>query len=75
VTVAISTEGRAPALAGLLREAFDALLPADLKQWLTASDSVRARWKREGTAMEQRRPQLLETLNQLYAKQEHGRDT
>ena len=30
VTVAISTDGRAPALAGLLREALDAWLPADL---------------------------------------------
>ena len=30
VTIAISTDGRAPALAGLLREALDAWLPADL---------------------------------------------
>ena len=30
VTIAISTDGRAPALAGLLREALDAWLPVDL---------------------------------------------
>jgi uroporphyrin-III C-methyltransferase/precorrin-2 dehydrogenase/sirohydrochlorin ferrochelatase len=30
VTIAISTDGRAPALAGLLREALDAWLPGDL---------------------------------------------
>ena len=32
VTVAISTNGRAPALAGLLREALDAWLPGDLER-------------------------------------------
>jgi siroheme synthase (precorrin-2 oxidase/ferrochelatase) len=31
VTIAISTNGRAPALAGLLREALDAWLPRDLQ--------------------------------------------
>lgn len=68
VTVAISTEGRAPALAGLLREALDAWLPRDLDEWMAASDELRRRWKAEGVPMEQRRPQLLETLNRLYAK-------
>src|SRR5262249_3492831 len=37
VTLAISTEGVAPALAGLLREAVDALLPADLSRWVDAA--------------------------------------
>ena len=60
VTVAISTEGRAPALAGLLREAIDALLPRELATWLTVNDEERATWKRDGVPMEQRRPQLLE---------------
>jgi uroporphyrin-III C-methyltransferase / precorrin-2 dehydrogenase / sirohydrochlorin ferrochelatase len=66
VTVAISTGGRAPALAGLLREALDAWLPADLEAWMQASDEVRRRWRAEGVPMEARRPQLLETLNRLY---------
>jgi siroheme synthase-like protein len=34
VTVAISTSGDAPALAGLLREALDAVLPEDLDKWM-----------------------------------------
>jgi len=68
VTVAISTDGRAPALAGLLREAIDAWLPARLDEWLAASDEARRRWKAERVPMEERRPQLLETLNDLYAK-------
>jgi uroporphyrin-III C-methyltransferase/precorrin-2 dehydrogenase/sirohydrochlorin ferrochelatase len=66
VTVAFSTEGRAPALAGLLREALDAWLPGDLDRWLTAADEARRRWKAQGVPMEQRRPLLLDTLNRLY---------
>ena len=34
VTVAISTDGEAPALAGLMREALEALLPDDLDRWM-----------------------------------------
>jgi uroporphyrin-III C-methyltransferase/precorrin-2 dehydrogenase/sirohydrochlorin ferrochelatase len=67
VTVAISTDGRAPALAGLLREALDAWLPAELDEWLLAADEARRVWKAQGVPMDARRPQLLETLNTLYA--------
>ena len=66
VTIAISTEGRAPALAGLMREALDAWLPGDLERWLAAADEARREWKQQGVPMEQRRPLLLETLNRLY---------
>jgi uroporphyrin-III C-methyltransferase/precorrin-2 dehydrogenase/sirohydrochlorin ferrochelatase len=66
VTVAISTSGRAPALAGLLREALDAWLPADLGSWMTAADEARKNWRQDGVPMERRRPMLLETLNRLY---------
>jgi uroporphyrin-III C-methyltransferase/precorrin-2 dehydrogenase/sirohydrochlorin ferrochelatase len=66
VTIAISTGGRAPAMAGLLREALDAWLPGDLDAWMTAADAARVGWRREGVPMEQRRPLLLETLNRLY---------
>jgi uroporphyrin-III C-methyltransferase/precorrin-2 dehydrogenase/sirohydrochlorin ferrochelatase len=68
VTMAISTDGRAPALAGLLREAFDALLPLDLDAWMAAADEARREWKDAGVPMERRRPMLLETLNRLYEK-------
>ena len=66
VTIAFSTDGRAPALAGLLREALDAWLPADLDAWMVASDAARREWKRSRVPMEERRPMLLETLNRLY---------
>jgi uroporphyrin-III C-methyltransferase/precorrin-2 dehydrogenase/sirohydrochlorin ferrochelatase len=66
VTLAISTDGRAPALAGLLREALDAWLPADLDTWMSTADEMRVMWKRDGVPMEQRRPGLLNALNRLY---------
>jgi siroheme synthase-like protein len=66
VTIAISTNGRAPALAGLLREALDAWLPRDLASWMMAADEARRSWKEERVPMERRRPLLLETLNRLY---------
>jgi uroporphyrin-III C-methyltransferase/precorrin-2 dehydrogenase/sirohydrochlorin ferrochelatase len=66
VTIAISTDGRAPALAGLLREALDAWLPADLDEWMSVANDMRQIWKRDGVPMDQRRPSLLESLNALY---------
>jgi uroporphyrin-III C-methyltransferase/precorrin-2 dehydrogenase/sirohydrochlorin ferrochelatase len=68
VTIAVSTEGRAPALAGLLREALDAWLPGDLDEWLAAADGARRVWRDSNVPMDERRPQLLETLNRLYEK-------
>jgi uroporphyrin-III C-methyltransferase/precorrin-2 dehydrogenase/sirohydrochlorin ferrochelatase len=66
VTVAFSTGGRAPALAGLMREALDAWLPRDLGEWMAAAEEIRKTWKRAGVPMDERRPQLLDTLNRLY---------
>ena len=68
VTMAISTDGRAPALAGLLKEALDAWLPQDLAAWMAASDEARREWKEGGVPMDRRRPMLLETLNRLYER-------
>jgi siroheme synthase-like protein len=66
VTVAISTDGCAPALAGLLREGVETLLPDDLEAWLDVSRRERETWKRHGVPMEDRRPLLLEAINRLY---------
>ena len=71
VTIAISTDGRAPAIAGLLREGLDAWLPADLARWMAAADEARRQWKQDGVPMEQRRPKLLEALNKLYDGRTH----
>lgn len=68
-TMAISTDGRAPAIAGLLREGLDAVLPEkDLERWLAESDRLRARWRQNGTPMQARRPELLEALIALYGR-------
>lgn len=66
-TVAISTGGRAPALAGLLREALAALLPEELEEWTAVAERLRAEQRREGLPMEERRPALLRALQDLYA--------
>jgi uroporphyrin-III C-methyltransferase/precorrin-2 dehydrogenase/sirohydrochlorin ferrochelatase len=66
VTIAISTGGAAPALAGLLREAIDALLPPDLQRWVDAARAARADWRHTGVPMADRRKRLLRTLNALY---------
>ena len=66
VAIAISTNGRAPALAGLLREGLDALLPADLDEWFRRADELKREWRSKGVPMEARRPQLMEALVKLY---------
>ena len=70
VTLAISTDGRAPALAGLLREGLDAVLPDDVDRWLAVSDALRAEWRRTALPMQQRRPLLLDAINRLYEARE-----
>lgn len=68
ITVAISTAGHAPALAGLLREGLDALLPAaaDAASWLAEARRLRPVWRAEQVPMAERRPRLLQALNRLY---------
>lgn len=70
VTVAISTSGEAPAIAGLLREGLDELLPVDLDAWMETARTERVGWRQRGVAMEARRPLLLSALNRLYAERE-----
>jgi uroporphyrin-III C-methyltransferase / precorrin-2 dehydrogenase / sirohydrochlorin ferrochelatase len=67
VTLAVSTDGRAPALAGLLREALEALLPDELSDWLTLSDRLREKWRAERVPFADRRPILLRVLAEKYA--------
>jgi siroheme synthase-like protein len=68
VTVALSTDGEAPAIAGLLREALEEVLPDDLELWMATAREARRRWLAEGVPMEQRRPLLLEALQALYER-------
>ena len=66
VTLAISTDGEAPALAGLVREALEELLPDDLDRWMASAKDARRKWLAERVPMTERRPLLLQALNRLY---------
>lgn len=70
VTLAVSTDGRAPAVAGLLREGLNEVLPDDVGQWLRVSDALRAEWRQAAVPMERRRPLLLDAINRLYERRE-----
>lgn len=66
VTVAVSTGGGAPALAGLLREALEAVLPDELDGWLQLARTLRAEQRAAGVPFHRRRPLLLRALDGLY---------
>jgi siroheme synthase-like protein len=68
VGIAISTNGEAPALAGLIREALEELLPREIATWTRVAKRLRVRWRQHQIAMESRRPLLLIALNELYAR-------
>lgn len=68
VTIAVSTEGAAPALAGLLREALEALLPEEVDRWVEVAREARKSWLADGVPFGQRRPLLLQALDGLYAE-------
>jgi uroporphyrin-III C-methyltransferase/precorrin-2 dehydrogenase/sirohydrochlorin ferrochelatase len=68
VTLAISTGGASPALAGLLREALDAVLPEEVSEWSRLGNELRVQWKQAAVPIEDRRPLLLRALNQLYGR-------
>lgn len=65
-TVAVSTGGRAPALAGLLREALDALLPVGVGEWVDLAEVERRAWRRDGVPLQDRRRLLWRALAGRY---------
>lgn len=67
VTIAVSTEGRAPALAGLLREALEAVIPEDVGDWVDTGAALREEQRKARVPMGKRRPLLLQALNRIYA--------
>ena len=66
ITIALSSDGEAPALVGLMREALEEVLPDDLEAWMACAKDARSQWLADGVPMEQRRPLLLEALQKLY---------
>jgi uroporphyrin-III C-methyltransferase / precorrin-2 dehydrogenase / sirohydrochlorin ferrochelatase len=76
ITVAISTDGAAPALAGLLRQALEALLPADADadHWIDLARRARESWKGKSIPHASRRPLLVEALVALYQRSPLAKD-
>jgi uroporphyrin-III C-methyltransferase / precorrin-2 dehydrogenase / sirohydrochlorin ferrochelatase len=72
ITLAISTSGAAPGLTALLREGLDAVLPRDLGAWFDEARRQREGWRRAGVPMNERRPLLLDALNNLYDRNPGG---
>ena len=75
VTVAVSTDGRPPALAGMLREGLEAVLPDDLEAWTAVAEKQRAEWRAAAVPMAERRPLLLRALNEIYDRKKDGKVT
>ena len=69
VTVAVSTDGRAPALAGLLREALEAVIPDDVGGWVDGGEPhPRAQQKAAACPWASAGRCCFEALNRLYAE-------
>ncbi len=68
LTVAISTNGEAPALAGLIREGLEELIPTEMETWLREASDQTHLLRRSGIPMPDRRPLLLAALNRLYLR-------
>ncbi len=61
-TIAISSSGEAPALARLLREVLEQVLPEH--SWIGAARELRSRWRRDKTPMESRFGELLRAFKE-----------
>jgi uroporphyrin-III C-methyltransferase/precorrin-2 dehydrogenase/sirohydrochlorin ferrochelatase len=68
LTVAISTNGEAPALAGLIREGLEELIPKETETWLREASEQTGLLRQNGIPMPERRPLLLAALNRLYLR-------
>lgn len=61
-TIAISTSGEAPALARLLREMIEEMLPGD--DWLETARALREKWKADATPMGSRFAELVRAFKE-----------
>jgi siroheme synthase-like protein len=66
ISVALSSNGRAPALVALLRRALERVIPEDVEAWVELAERARVAWKADSVPISLRRPLLLQALNDLY---------
>jgi uroporphyrin-III C-methyltransferase/precorrin-2 dehydrogenase/sirohydrochlorin ferrochelatase len=59
VTIAVSTDGQAPALAGLVREGLESIVPDEIEEWVREARALRRLQRAESIP--------LPALNDLYA--------
>jgi uroporphyrin-III C-methyltransferase/precorrin-2 dehydrogenase/sirohydrochlorin ferrochelatase len=71
--IALSTGGTAPAMARLLREALEVLLPPDIDKWMSMAHAERNRWLRRQVPMARRVPLLAAAICRLYGIRDHSR--
>jgi len=72
LTVAISSDGRAPALVALLRRALERIIPEDVARWVEVAETSREAWKAAKIPFADRRPLLLRALDALYESGERA---
>ena len=68
ITIALSSDGRAPALVALLRQALDAIVPDDVERWRALAEQARAEHRAASVPFAARRPLLFRVLEALYAE-------
>jgi siroheme synthase-like protein len=66
LTLAISSDGRAPALVALLRRALEQVIPDEISRWVDLAEQTRREWRSASVPFTERRPRLLRALNALY---------
>lgn len=66
--VAISSGGQSPAVAKLLRQGLERLLPEDLEEWTVLARRLRERWRGEATPHPRRVPELFKALLERYSE-------
>lgn len=65
LVVAIGTDGRAPALAGLLRRALEALLPVDVEAWVGVAERDKQEGRARGLSQADRRRSLAAVIGRF----------
>jgi uroporphyrin-III C-methyltransferase/precorrin-2 dehydrogenase/sirohydrochlorin ferrochelatase len=64
--LALSTSGTAPAMARLMREALESVLPEDIDEWLALAQHERQQWLRDKIPMSDRLPLLVAAIMARY---------
>ncbi len=73
LVLALSTGGTAPAMACLMREAIEVLLPPEIDKWIAMAQVERKRWLRKQVPIARRVPLLAAAICKLYGANKRSR--